>query len=73
MAVQPAATQYEFQFLEERQIHDYFDHGGVEGLQAMKAGVRRDLAELQRLIDAIEGGESYSVGPDRVHAWWGWG
>ena len=73
MAVQLEATQYTFQFLEERRIHRYFDRGGIAGLRAMRAAVQGDLDALERLIDAIEGGESYFVGPDRVRAWWGWG
>lgn len=73
MAVQSEATQYTFQLLEERRIHEYFDIAGVEGLRAMRAAVQGDLDSLERLIDAIEGGESYSVEPERVRAWWGWG
>jgi hypothetical protein len=73
MAVHPEATQYTFKLLDERRVHEYFDRAGIAGLRALRSAVQGDLDALERLVDAIEGGECYSVGPDRVHAWWGWG
>lgn len=73
MALQTEDTKYSFRVLEERRIHEYFDSLGVEGLRLLIESVQTDCAELERLAEAIDSGECYSVDPDAVRSWWGWG
>lgn len=73
MALQTAATKYNFRFLEERRIHEYFDSHGTAGLRRLVDAVQADCRAIERLADAIDNGGCYSIDPDTVRAWWGWG
>ena len=35
--------------------------------------VQADCRAIERLADAIDNGGCYSIDPDTVRAWWGWG
>lgn len=73
MALQSETTRIKFRFLEERRIHEAFDIHGAEGLRRLVAAVQADCEAIERLADDIDNGGCYSIDPDTVRAWWGWG
>lgn len=66
-------TAYRFECLDRASIKDCFDRHGVAGLRDLVDALRGDVELIERLADAIEGGEAYDFGRDRICTWWGWG
>jgi len=73
MKLKSGTTAYSFECLDRASINECFAIGGVAGLRELINNLRDDVDLLAKLADAIEAGESYDFGRDRIRTWWGWG
>jgi hypothetical protein len=73
MKLHARMTAYSFDCLDRNSIEECFTHGRAAGLRRLIDNLRGDIGVLTRLAEAIEAGESYDFGRDRIRTWWGWG
>lgn len=73
MKIKNGTTAYNFECLERTSIKECFEQGGADSLRELVDKLRSDIDVLVRLAAAIDAGESYDIGRDRIRTWWGWG